>query len=225
MLALSYIAPSLSQKVDRDFKIFEHTSFNNASVKYLITGIWNPREINKYNVMCIQAYLPYHEKNYFIIPNERCADDWAKSLKDMKALFLKNDSIAKANNVTSEINKNVSEKFNFSGYYGEGISVASINGPIVKKYSNKGYEYSVFVLYKYKNGQSNMEIHIGDLYLRRTDKVWAFACAQDFDDMIKAIKWSNFISAFNSQVREFKEQQDAKKAATEKQKKEDSLFD
>lgn len=218
---------SFSQKVERDYKVFEYTVINNARNKFPVTGVWCPKDIKGCNIMCIQTSLPGYRKKYLFIESEKYANVWVENLAAMKALFLKNDSIAKKNGVTSEISKNVSEKFDFLGQCGESLTIyaASYRGPIVKKYSGNGYEYGFFVLYFYINGKSRMELHKGDFYLNNTEKVWTFESAEDFDEVIKAFNWSNFFNAFNGQVKEYQKQQDQIKAAEAKKQQESDLFD
>lgn len=207
------------------FQVFNHTSFTNQNKTYPITGVWcpTPKEIDKYNIMCIFCKKYYSSSYYIMLPTESHNKSWINNLTGMKELFLKNDKIAKENGVTSDINKNVSDKFSFEGFYGEGPGYSY--GPIVKEYSGKGHEFAVFVLYKYKDGKSSIEMHIGDYYLNSSDLVWKFESLDDFDQMINALNWSNFMATFNDQVKGYKEQQEAANAAAKKQQEESSLFD
>lgn len=226
ILSVVSVTPLFSQKIDSEFRVFNYTSFNNSGHKYKISCIWCPEKIDNYSIMCIQAHEEYAAtKNYLMLPKQSMAESWTENLTAMKELFIKNDSIAKDNAVASDIKKNISDKFDFTGIFGEGITRYSIYGPIKKNYSGSGYEYCVIVLYKYTAGQSSMELYIGDYYLNHTQLLWTFNNVQDFEVIINAINWSNFDEAFNKQVSEYKQQQEAVKAAAEKQKNESALFD
>lgn len=211
--------------VDSDFRIFQHTSFYNSVKKVPILGVWNPKEISKYNIMSIYSEEFSGDSYYFIICSEKQCNTWINSLQGMKELFIKNDMIAKENGVTSDIKKNVSEKFSFEGLYGVGIGRYSRYGWIVKQYSGSGYAYCINVIYKYSRGQSSMELQIGDYYLNQLRLIWTFKSLEDFDNIINAINWSDFKASFNNQVREYKEQQEAANAEAERKKKEEALFD
>lgn len=221
--SFSFSFPSHAQRIDDGFSIFQHTTLINQGKKYPITGIWSPNAIDRYDIMCISR--GYSTDWYFMICSESQSNSWTTSLTGMKELFLKNDQIAKENGVTSKIEKNVSDKFTFSGFYGEGPAEYAIRGPLVKKYSGRGQEYTIYVIYKFENGQSSMELHLGDFYLRKSSRVWTFSCAEDFDNIIRALNWSDFMMAFNNQVKQYQDQQNAAKAAAEKQKNESALFD
>ncbi len=224
--ALFFFTLSFSQQVDQYYRLFNYKSFYNSGKNYKITGIWCPSRIDQYNIMCIQAHEEYDTpKQWIMIPQQGMAESWISNLIAMKELLIKNDSIAKANGVTSNIQKKVSDKFNFSGFVGEGVARSSIMGPIKKSYSGRDQEYCVIVLYKYTDGKSSMELHIGDYYLQSTKLLWTFNKPQDFDEIIDAMNWSDFYAAFNKQVNEYKQQQEAVKDAAEKQKNESALFD
>lgn len=223
--SFSFSFPSHAQLIDDGFLIFQHTTLINQGKKYPITGIWSPKAIDQYDIMCIFHYRYYSTENYFMICSESQSNSWTTSLTGMKELFLKNDQIAKENGVTSKIEKNVSDKFTFSGFYGEGPARYANRGPLVKEYSGRGYAYTIYVIYKFENGQSSMELHLGDFYLGKSSLVWTFSCAEDFDNIIRALNWSDFMMAFNNQVKQYQNQQNAAKAAAEKQKNESALFD
>ncbi len=211
--------------VDSGFHIFNYASFYVSGKKVPITGVWNPTEISKYDIMCIYSEVFNGDTYYFIICNEKQCNAWLNSLRSMKELFGKNDQIAKENGVTSDIKKNVSDKFSFDGFYGVGLSRYSTYGRIVEQYSGRGYEYCIYVLYKYSQGQSSMELHIGDYYLGKSRLIWTFKCLDDFDNIINALNWSDFMTAFNHQVRKYEEQQKATNAEAERKKREEALFD
>lgn len=211
--------------VDSDFRIFKHTSFYISGKKVPITGVWKPTEISKYDIMCVYSDVFNGDTYYFIICNEEQCNVWLNSLQGMKELFSKNDQIAKENGVTSDIRKNVSDKFSFDGLYGVGITSYSTYGWIVEQYSGRGYEYCISVLYKYSQGQSSMELHLGDYYLGKSRLIWTFKSLDDFDNIINAFNWSNFMTSFNHQVREYEEQQRVANAEAERIKREEALFD
>lgn len=224
--------PSFSQKLGRgvgvDLQLFEYKSFKNSNDIFHITGIWDTRAIDKYCIMCIpqipQNKLSAYDQEFVFICSEGQCDSWINSLTKMKELFVRNDQIAKDNGVTSEIKKNVSEQFTFSGFCGEGIPQFQ-TGPIVKQYGGHGYEYAVLVIYKYQNGESLMELRIGDFYLNKSFLRWTFRSVEEFDEMINALNWDNFEQAKEEQVRKYLEQKMQQEAAAEKQKEEEALFD
>ena len=211
--------------VDRGFRTFKHTGFYISGLKVPIIGVWNPSEISKYNIMCVYSDVFNGDPYYFIICNEKQCNAWINSLLAMKELFSKNDLIAKENGVTSDIKKNVSDKFSFGGLYGKGPSSYSTSGWIVEQYSGRGHEYCISILYKYSQGQSSMELHLGDYYIGKSRLIWTFNTLDDFDNIINALNWSDFMTEFNHQIREYEEQQKAANAEAERRKKEEALFD
>lgn len=229
-IILTAAAQSFSQEVaGTDFRVFNYSSFINSSKNYPITGMWNPLEIDRYSIMCIRYTEAYYAKEFVFICNEEQCNSWINSLTEMKELFLRNDRIAKENGVTSEINKDVSDKFTFEGFCGEGIHAdgsARYGGRIVKPDSAKGEVFSIYVIYLYQEGKSLMRLYIKNHYLSSGAKlVWTFSSVQEFDEMINAINWSNFKEAKNTQVEEYLGRQNAAKAAADKQKREEALFD
>lgn len=215
------VMPSFAQHFSRpEYRIFAYSSFNNANKKFSMTGVWNTERIADFSIMCIKRDA--YAKDYFFICNESQCNTWIKSLVGIRDLFAKNDSIAKANGVTSDISKNISDKFTFAGLYGEGDMN---HGPITKNYNGRGFAADIRVLYLYKNGHSSMELYLWDYHLNSAKKVWTFDSVESFEDMINALKWSSFEAALNTQIREYTEQQRAANAAKEKQNKESQLFD
>ena len=181
--------------------------------------------IEKYHIMCVDARGDNSaESYYFYIPNEKICNVWLSALTGMKELFLKNDKIAKDNNVIADVVKNVSDKFNFDGWYGELTSSQWYSGwPVVKKYSEEIYnkygyndaqQAVISVVYYYQNGKSTM-------VLSTYGGNWTFNKAEDFDEVIKIFNWSNFMKAIDEQAQEIKRQQ----ALEAKKKQQQALFD
>lgn len=220
LFVLMLVTPSFSQNFPSSFRIFEHKSFMNAEKSFPITGAWNPDKIDNYNIMCVFCEKYYSDKNYIFICNERQCDSWINSLTAMKELFLRNDQIAKENNVTTDIRKDVSEKFSFAGLYGTGMD----SSPIVKEYRERGDKYTIVVVYVYEEGKSSMELRVGDYTLGKSRLAWTFNNVQDFDNIINALRWSDFMETFNNEVKKYKDQQEAAKAAAAKKKADEDLF-
>ena len=229
LFVLISVVPSFSQRIDSDFKVFNHTSFTNKGKTYPITGVWCPKQIDRYNIMCIFHKEEYSTKYFFMISKESQCETWTNSLTDMKELFIQYDQIAKENEVTSEIKKEVTDKFSFEGFYGEGVGQYIDRGTLVKELSGRSSitdkKYSILVWYNYIDGQSSMELRLADYYLGKWFQVWEFRSVEDFDNIINALNWTAFMAALSEQVEEYKDLQNAAKAAEDKQKQERALFE
>ena len=63
------------------------------------------------------------------------------------------------------------------------------------------------------------------LYVKEGDEKWSPVCVfnsvQDFDNMINAITWENFMKEFNAQAQEIKQKQELEA----RKQREQSLFD
>lgn len=220
---LVMMMPMFSQIVDDPYTVFNHKVFVNAGNKYPITGIWSKEKPSEVSLMSIFHRQNGSNKVYIFLRNEEECNIWINNLKEMKDLFYKYDSIAIENNVTSKIEKNVSERFSFKGYYGEGVALRADVKPITPQKTTNAC--STAVLYTYENGHSYMILYLLDYYLNRSFIVWKFESENDFDEIIRALNWSDFESVLNEQVQKYTDEQDAIKNAQNKQKKEQSLFD
>lgn len=228
LFVLVSVFPSFSQKTDSGYKVFDHTSFTIQGKTYPITGVWCPDQIDKYNIMCVFHYEYYGDKYFFMFPRESQCETWIKSLTDMKELFVQYDQVAKENEVTSEIKKDVTDKFSFEGFYGEGPGRYTNYGRLVKESDGddaREIRNPISVLYNYKDGQGSMVLRVGDYVTRKWTTVWEFRSVDDFDSIISALDWSAFKATFNKQVKKYTDQQNAAKAAEDKQKQESALFD
>lgn len=129
-----------------DARVFDYSTFTNG-INYIgarirprtfhIKGMISPSAIDKCNILCLET--PFRDgnrgSNYFILPNKKVCDIWVSALTGMKELFLKNDQIAKENNVIADVKKDVSDKFSFDGFYGSlGSSNPYYVGLIVNEY-------------------------------------------------------------------------------------------
>lgn len=217
-------AVALGHHLTGDCRLFNHSSLTLENKNYPILGMWSPSDHNGH-IMCVYAKKDWDTYYFLMICNGSQAKTWISSLNDMKELFLKNNQIAKDNGVSSDITKDVSDKFSFDGLYGNGIGRYDEWGPIVQKYSGQGgYEYTIRVIYKYKSGQSTMELHVMD-YGKRSNLIWVFKSREDFDTIINALNWDDFMAAYYHQLQEYQNQQNAAKTAQERQKNESALFD
>lgn len=211
-----------------DARVFEYSTFTNGIANigartrprtFHMKGIISPTAIEEYNILCLET--TYNGGNsggdYFIIPNERICNIWISALTGMKELFLKNDQIAKENSVTSDVKKDVSDKFVFDGFYGKLTSNSFDFDLIVDEYNDEyrkkyGYQDSsqnkVGVFYLFEDGKSSMALRLANYYTRVYHTIWTFNSVEDFDEIINALNWSNFMQAINAQAQEIKQQQD-----------------
>ena len=200
-----------------DPRVFDYTKVNNIEIK----GIISPSEIDKYNIMLIRCKA-YHDGYYYIaIPNENICNVWISSLTGMKELFIKNDQIAKENDVLADISKFVSEKFNFEGFF---VSLWNQN---VYTINGGRWPIRIGVEYRYISGKSSMVLYMkqDDARHEHDEKDWTKICVfnsvQDFDTMINALTWENFMKGFNAQAQEIKQQQELEA----RKQREQALFD
>ncbi len=223
-----------------DARVFDYSSFTNGIAyigarttprSFMLKGIISPSAIEKYNIMCIETRsgggVSY---DHFIFPNERTCNTWILALAEMKALFLKNDQIAKENNVISDVIKDVSDNYYFDGFYGSITSSCDTDRYIIVHQYNADYEsyeygdvrqYKVGVFYVYKDGKSSMELRLANYFSRRFYTIWTFNSVEDFDELINVLDWSSFMRAFHAEAEKIRQEQ-----AMEKRKRnEQALFD
>ena len=204
----------------QDAKDFKYTKAGSAEVE--IRGIISPSEIDTYHVLLMRCRSYSDGNYYFAIPDEKTCNVWVSALTGMKELFIKNDKIAKENNVIADVNKFVSDKFNFEGYFVSLYTknVDAINGGL--------WPVRIGVEYRYISGKSSMVMYMKQENAQRpsySEKKWTYFCVfnsvQDFDEMINAITWENFMKAFNAQAQEIKQQQELEA----RKQREQALFD
>lgn len=177
-------------------------------------GIYSPAEIDK-TIMLIHCGAKYRDGNYYIaIPNEQIYNIWHSSFTGMKELFIKNDQIAKENNVTTEINKDVTDKFRFEGFF------ASLWNMSVYAIDRGNWPFHIKVEYRYSRGKSSMVFYVkhGDSDGTKWESIFVFESVQDFDEIIEPLSWTKFKNACNEQIQEIKNKE-------EKEKSDAALFD
>ncbi len=185
--------------------LFDYTKANDVA----FSGFLSPTAIDQYNTMLIHC-KHYSDGYYYIaIPNENTCNVWLSSLTGMKELFLKNDQIAKENDVIADINKDVSDKFSFEGFF---VSLWNYNVYII---GGGRWPVQIGVEYRYINRKSSMVLSVKQEGDYKWSQICTFNSIQDFDNMINAVTWSNFMEVFETQVQEIKKQQqiEAKKKA------------
>lgn len=225
-----------------DASVFDYSTFTNGIAyagarprprTFHIKGIISPTAVEKYNILCLETMYGGGNSGskYIIIPNERVCNIWISALTGMKELLLKNDKIAKENNVIADVKKDVSDRFSFDGVYGTLNSTRpSDYDPIVNEYNDEyrikyGYQdvsqNKIGVFYLYEEGKSSMELRIANYYTRTYGTIWTFNNVEDFDEIINALNWSSFMQSINAQAQEIKQKQDLEA----RKQREQALFD
>lgn len=196
---------------------FTCSSFVNSNKAYPVSGIWCPAEVEKHSIMCISNGQQDPYRKYFYIFNKEQSDIWTNSFTGLKELFISYENIAKENGVTTDIQKEVTDKFEFAGQYG--------SQTIVKEYNWENDEtVQIRPIYLFKNNVSSIEVYVEDFYLHKVSLLWTFRNVQDFDELINAINWERFMAEKNEQVQRYTAEQNALKAAEDKAQKERELF-
>lgn len=206
---------------------FTCSNFVISDKTYPVSGIWCPADVEKYSIMCISNGKKGSYREYFYIFNKEQADIWTKSLTGLKELFISYENIAKENDVTTDIEKEVTDKFEFAGQY-RNMTIIKQDNPADKSIAQilqaKKNTAQIRSFYLYKNKVSSIEVYAEDLYNGEVSFFWKFRSVQDFDELINAINWERFMAEKNEQVQSYIAKQNAVKAAEEKSQKERELF-
>lgn len=218
LAVLLFIEPSFSQDLGSDYQVFPVSTFENSGKTIHVLGAWSPSREDDY-VLCIKDKSM---DQYIIIRSSEEYFRWETTMSTMKYKLIEYDDIAKKNNVTSEIEKNLTDEFRFTALYFES---KWYKYQIAYKSTYGEWDYNLATLYNYKDGQSYMGIYLSRPYKGWSHLLWTFRSAEEFDSMMDAISWSNFRKKVKELQEQNKERQNAAAAAAAKQKSESALFD
>lgn len=194
---------------------FEYCSFINAGNVYKL--VLSIPFLDPDTHSCMYLYVDFNGVYMTFegeIGDNHPINRWANTLTEMKELFIKNDKIARDNNVTTDITKDISDKYPFYGpmHLPDG--------------GRTGIESKV--LYKYIGGASSMELEVSNAF-DSSNFHWVFSSVQDFDAFINAMDMTKINDAYQKHLVEYRaerqRQKEAEKLAREKVKQENALFD
>lgn len=211
--------------------------FGRDSKHARVTWTENPNVKSPYNQW---MYFDFSGKDqngqgrYLMFCSEEQFETWKKNLIEMKNIFHKNDSIAKANSVSINVVKDLTEKFVFNGRYFYGGNIVYEIKPHDNASSDKKYaEISVKYIYDGKESTILMDLQnnyrLENFYRDYKYNVFLFTKEKEFDEVIDIFDWQKyqqFLKEKQEDVRATKKRvEEYRKKNEEEKKRQESLFD